>query len=120
MRGSLLDIAQRDPGIETGREQFSNPANRPGSTNGWSRQLPLVAALFGCTCCILQVSAATDLAASSSGLMQADDDSPGHAGCTSSCASEYAPGRHAAPQADAVQRNCRMMQRMQLRSLTRR
>jgi len=35
-----------------------------------------VAALFGCTCCIIRLSAATELAASSSGLMQADQHPP--------------------------------------------
>ena len=41
----------------------------------------IVAALFGCTCCIIRVFAATELAASLSGLVQADDDMPGHVGC---------------------------------------
>src|ERR1022692_3059417 len=44
----------------------------------------LVAALFGCACCIMRVSAATELAASMSGLMQADDDSAGHTRCAGS------------------------------------
>src|ERR1039457_2617963 len=44
----------------------------------------LVAALFGCACCIMRGSAATELAASMSGLMQADDDSAGHTRCAGS------------------------------------
>ena len=77
----------------------------------------LVAALFGCTCCIMRVSAATELAASSSGLMQADDGIPGHAGCMGFHGSELAPGRHAGLQVARIHRICRMMQRLQLRSL---
>ena len=79
----------------------------------------LVAALFGCTCCIMRVSAATELAASSSGLMQVDDGIPGHAGCMGSHGSELAPGRHAALQVARVHRICRMMRPAQLRSLER-
>src|ERR1039457_4373718 len=77
----------------------------------------LVAALFGCTCCIMRGSAATELAASSSDLMQADADIPGHEGCTASHGPEFAPGRHAALQVACVHRICRMMRPTQLRSL---
>jgi hypothetical protein len=44
----------------------------------------LVAVLFGYACCIIHVSDATELAAALSGLMQADDDIPGHSGCAGS------------------------------------
>src|SRR5271170_179403 len=78
----------------------------------------LIAAPFGCVCCIMLVSDATELAASLSGLMHADDDIPGHAGCRASHDSEPAPGRHAAPQLARVHANCRMMQQLQLRSFS--
>src|SRR6185437_128128 len=77
----------------------------------------LVAALFGCVCCIMLVPAATELAASSSGLMQADEGIPGHAGCMSAHGSELAPGRHAALQVARVHRIRRIMLPLQLRSL---
>src|ERR1035441_6171139 len=64
----------------------------------------LVAALFGCTCCIKRISAATELAASSSGLMQADDGIPGQAGCMVTHGSQLAPGQHAALQVARVHR----------------
>src|ERR1022692_2722810 len=77
----------------------------------------LVAALFGCTCCIMRASVATELAASSSGLMQPGDDIPGHAGCPDRRGPELARGLHAAQQVACVHADCRMMQLMQLRSL---
>src|SRR5450755_1006012 len=77
----------------------------------------LVAGLLGCSCCIMRASGATELAASSSGLMQADDDIPGHAWCAGHRCSELAPGPHAAPQVARVHLICRMMQPTQLCSL---
>jgi hypothetical protein len=65
---------------------------------------------------VARASAATELDASSSGLMQADDDIPGHVGCVGSRGSELAPGRHAALQVARVHRICRMMRPTQLRS----
>jgi hypothetical protein len=34
MRGGFLDIAQRDPGVQTGRERFTNPAEYLSLTSG--------------------------------------------------------------------------------------
>ena len=56
-------------------------------------------------------------AASSSGLIQADDDIPGHVECAGSHCSELAPRRHAAPQVARVHAIYRMMQQMQFCSL---
>ena len=78
----------------------------------------LVAALFGCTCCIMRASVATELVASSSGLMQPGDEVPGHAWCPDRRSFELARGLHAAQQVACVHANCRMMQLMQLRSLS--
>src|ERR1022692_1853593 len=72
----------------------------------------LGAALFGCACCIMRVSAATELAASMSGLMQADDDGAGHTRCAGSHDARAFP--RAARCAAGVHESAGMMHPMQL------
>jgi hypothetical protein len=50
-----LAVAQRDPGIETGRERFTNPAGYLSATSGRSSILPRRCA-FRCICRIMRVA----------------------------------------------------------------
>ena len=119
--GSLRRGVDRPPRLLYNGVEGNDPTLRIGQlderTVGASAP---VAALFCCTCCIIRLSAATELAASSSGLMQADGDIPSHAGCMGSRGSELAPGRHGELQVARVHRIRRMMQPLQLRSFARR
>jgi hypothetical protein len=65
--------------------------------------LCLVAAPFGCACCIMRAPSATELAASSSGLMQGDSDIPGHPWCAGRCCPISPQGQLAPPQPQASQ-----------------
>jgi hypothetical protein len=68
----------------------------------------------------MRASGATELAASSSGLMQGDGDVPVHPWCAGHRCSELTPGPRAALQVARVHRRCRMMLRMQLCPFARR